>query len=45
MDLHLFIQDLDLESSLNLDRSDKCLSSIKFTLNLDIAGFYNKDSH
>ena len=36
-----------LESSLNLDRSHKCLSSIKCTLNLDldIAGFYSKDSH
>ena len=38
MDLHLLIQNLDLdldnfylESSLNLDRSHMCLSSMKFT--------------
>ena len=36
MDFHLLIQNLDLdnfylESSLNLDRSHMCLSSIKFT--------------
>ena len=31
MDLDLLIQDLDLESILNLDRSHTCLSSIKFT--------------
>ena len=36
MDLHLLIQNLDLDnflssSSLNLDRSHMCLSSIKFT--------------
>ena len=35
MDLHLLIQDQDVdiysESGLNLDRSHKCLSSIKFT--------------
>ena len=50
MDLHLLIQNLDLynfylESNLNLDRSHMCLSSIKFTENLDIAGFYSKDLH
>ena len=51
MDFHQLIQNLDisksryLESSLNLDRSHTCLSSRNSTLNLDIAGFYSKDSH
>ena len=45
MDFDLLIQDLDLESSLHLDRSHTCLSSTKFISNPNLAGFYSKDSH